>query len=186
MNFKILISLFVLLMITPVYAQKIAFIDVKKVWSSSKEVEVERKKVEAMLKQSQDALKAKEAELMKLQEKIKKEGKLATEEAQQAMLEEYQKKAYELQTMAQQEEKKLAAKDAAAQEEFVEKVKKIAMKIALQKGYDIVLPKEQTLYSDDKYDITKLVIEQINKYFSHFIFLPNIFFVFSAIIYRII
>ena len=163
MNFKILISLFVLLMITPVYAQKIAFIDVKKVWSSSKEVEVERKKVEAMLKQSQDALKAKEAELMKLQEKIKKEGKLATEEAQQAMLEEYQKKAYELQTMAQQEEKKLAAKDAAAQEEFVEKVKKIAMKIALQKGYDIVLPKEQTLYSDDKYDITKLVIEQINK-----------------------
>ncbi|MBR6422759.1 OmpH family outer membrane protein [bacterium] len=162
-KFRIFAVLFVLLMITPVYAQKIAFVDVKKVWSESKEVEKERKKVEALLKKSQDELKAKEAEVIKIQEKIKKEAKMATEEAQAIMLEEYQKKALELQKMAAQKEKELADKDAAAQEEFLGKVRKIAMKIALTKGYDMVVPAEQTLYYNDKFDITKDVIAEINK-----------------------
>ena len=79
------------------------------------------------------------------------------------MLEEYQKKALELQRMATQKEKELAEKDAAAQEEFLGKVRKIVMKISLQKGYDMVLPAEQTLYYNDKFDITKEVIAEINK-----------------------
>lgn len=162
-KFRIFAALFILLMITPVYAQKIAFVDVKKVWSESKEVEKERKKVEALLKKSQDELKAKEAEVIKLQEKIKREAKMATEEAQAMMLEEYQKKALELQKMASQKEKELSDKDAAAQEEFLGKVRKIAMKIALTKGYDMVIPAEQTLYYNDKFDITKDVIAEINK-----------------------
>lgn len=162
-KFRIFAVLFVLLMITPVYAQKIAFVDVKKVWSESKEVENQRKKVEALFKKSQDELKVKEAEVVKLQEKIKKEGRMATEEAQAMMLEEYQKKALELQRMATQKEKELAEKDAAAQEEFLGKVRKIVMKISLQKGYDMVLPAEQTLYYNDKFDITKEVIAEINK-----------------------
>ena len=162
-KFRIFTLLFVLLMITPVYAQKIAFVDVKKVWSESKEVEKERKKVEALLKKSQDELKAKEAEVIKLQEKIKREAKMATEEAQAMMFEEYQKKALELQRLAGQKEKELADKDAAAQEEFLAKVRKIVMKIAIEKKYDMVIPAEQTLYYNDAFDITKAVIAEINK-----------------------
>ena len=116
-----------------------------------------------MLKKSQDELKAKEAEVIKLQEKIKKEAKMATEEAQAMMLEEYQKKALEVQKMASQIEKSLAEKDAAAQEEFLKKIREIAQKIALEKGYDMVIPAEQTISYKDKCDITQFVIAEINK-----------------------
>ena len=122
-----------------------------------------KKKMEVLYKQSQDSLKAKENEILKLQEKAKKEGPMATDEAKQAMLEEYQRKTAELQQLMQEKQRALAEKDAKAQEEFVEKVKKIAMKIAIQKGFEIVLAREHVLYIDDKFDITKAVIDEVNK-----------------------
>ena len=119
--------------------------------------------MEAMLQKSQNALKAKENELIQLQERAKKEAPMATEEAKRAMAEEYQRKMLELQQMYQEKQKDLQDKDVKAQADFVEKVKKIAMKIAIQKGYELVLAKEQVLYSDDKFDITKLVVAEVNK-----------------------
>ena len=38
MNFKVMVVLFVLMAAAPVYAQKIAVVDMKKVWESSKEI----------------------------------------------------------------------------------------------------------------------------------------------------
>ena len=163
MKVRILVVLFVLLSVAPVYALKIACVDMQKVWESSKEIEVEKKKMEKMLKDSQDALKKKEAELRQLQERAKKEAAMATEEAKRAMAEEYQRKMLEFQQMYQEKQKLLSDKDVRAQADFVEKVKKIAMKIAIKKGYDIVLAKEHTLYIDDKHDITKTVINAVNK-----------------------
>jgi len=163
MKVRILVALFVLLSVAPVYALKIAYVDMQKVWESSKEIQVEKKKMETMLKKSQEDLKKKEAELRQLQERAKKEAAMATEEAKRAMAEEYQRKMLEFQQMYQEKQKLLSDKDVEAQADFVEKVKKVAMKIAIKKGYDVVFAKEHTLYVDDKHDITKMVLSVVNK-----------------------
>jgi len=160
---KILVTMLVFLNVVPVYALKAAYVDMQKVWANSKEIKVEKKKMEKMLKVSQDALKKKENELKKLQERAKKDAIMATEEAKRAMAEEYQKKMLEFQQMYQNKQKLLSDKDVKAQADFVNKVKKITMKIASKLGYDIVLAKEYTLYVNSKYDITKQVIKAVNK-----------------------
>ena len=163
MKVRVLVVLFVLLSVAPVYALKIAYVDMQKVWKSSKEIQVEKKKMENMLKTSQVTLKKKEAELIQLQERAKKEAPMATEEAKRAMAEEYQKKMLEFQQLYQEKQKLLSDKDVKAQADFIEKVKKITMKIAIKKGYDVVLAKEHTLYIDDKHDITKYVVTAVNR-----------------------
>ncbi|MGI6393916.1 MAG: OmpH family outer membrane protein [bacterium] len=163
MRTKLFITFFLFIAMLPVYAQKIACVDMGKVSENSTEVAAEKKKMEEMYKQSRKKLETKQNELMKLQEKLKKEGSTASTDAQRAMGEEYQRQLMELQQMAQEEEKKLADKEAKTYSDFIEKVKKIAMKIAIQKGYDLVLAKEQLLYIDDKLDITKFVTAEINK-----------------------
>jgi outer membrane protein len=163
MKLRILVFSFVLLTVLPVFAVKIAAVDMKRVWESSNEIKVEKKNMEAMLQKSQKELEAKEKELMALQERAKREAAIATEEAKRAMAEEYQRKMMELQQLYNERQKDLQDKDVKAQGDFIEKVKRIAMRIAIQKGYDVVLAKEQVLYIDDKYDITKDVIAEVNK-----------------------
>jgi outer membrane protein len=163
MKFKLFVFLTVFLTVVPVFAIKIAAVDMKKVWESSSEIKVEKKNMETMLQKSQKELEAKEKELMALQERAKKEAAIATEDAKKAMAEEYQRKMMELQQLYNERQKDLQDKDIKAQGEFVEKVKKIAMRIAIKKGFDMVLAKEQVLYIDDKFDITKDVIAEVNK-----------------------
>ena len=110
-----------------------------------------------------ETLSKKEAELLALQERAKREGPMATEEARKAIAEEYQKKYVELQQLYQEKQRLLQDKDIKAQADFIEKVKKIALKIAIKRGYDVVMAKEQLLYIDDKYDITKLVVKEVNR-----------------------
>lgn len=160
---KKMIVLAVLLFSFPVFAVKIACVDMKRIWESSDEIKVEKKRMESMLKKSQNMLKAKEKELMQLQERAKNEAAIATEEAKRAMAEEYQKKMLEYQQLYQENQKKLQDKDVKAQADFIEKVKKIASRIAKRKGYDIVLAKEQVLFVSEKYDITYDVLKVVNK-----------------------
>lgn len=163
MKRKIFVLFLVLLAIAPLYALKIACVDMQKVMLSSEEIKTESKKMEEMVKKGKNALKPKEDDLLKLQKKMQQDGRTATDEAKAAMLEEYQRKAMELQRLADEKQKELQNKEAMVQAEFIEKVKKLAMEVAIKKGYEIVLPKEQCLYINDKYDITKFVIELINK-----------------------
>ncbi len=163
MKLKLFIFIIVFLTVLPTFALKIACVDMKRVWESSSEIKVEKKNMEAMLQKSQRELEAKEKELVALQERAAKQAPMATEEAKRAMAEEYQRKMMELQQLYNERQRDLQDRDIKAQSDFIEKVKRIAMKIAIQKGYDVVLAKEHVLYIDDKYDITREVIAEVNK-----------------------
>ncbi|HDT11669.1 MAG TPA: hypothetical protein ENN58_02900, partial [bacterium] len=97
MKLKLFVFLLIFSTVLPLFAVKIAAVDMKKVWESSNEIKVEKKNMEAMLQKSQKELEVKEKELMALQERAKKEAAIATEEAKRAMAEEYQRKMMELQ-----------------------------------------------------------------------------------------
>jgi len=153
----------ILFMAFPAFALNVACVDMKKVWENSKEIKAEKANLEKMLKKTQDDLKKKEAELKALQEKAAKEAPTMTDEAKQAMQEDFQRKYLEFQELYQSSQKMLQEKDYTAQTSFIEKVRKIAAEIAKKKGYDIVLAKDNVLYMDDKYDITQEVIAIINK-----------------------
>ena len=158
-----LVLLVVTLFVFPVFATKIACVDMKKVWESSKEIKVEKKKMEKMIKDTQTKIKKKEQELLDLQKRAKEEAPMATEEAKRDMAQEYQKKLMEYQQLAQESQRKLQNKDIKAQADFIEKVKKIATQIAKKKGFDVVLAKEQVLFISPKFDITGDVVKVVNK-----------------------
>ena len=160
---KLMVLLMVLAFSLPMFGLKIAVVDMQKVWGQSKEIKIEKKKMEKMLASSQKELKSREAAIKKLQERAQKEGPMATQEAKQAMAQEYQQKMMELQKLYQEKQQLLQEKDVKAQADFVEKVKKVAMKIAIKKGYDVVFAKEGLLYVEDKFDITKAVIQAVNR-----------------------
>ena len=164
-KFRIFAVLFVLLMITPVYAQKIALVDLKEVASQSNELKTKMKDLEALQAKGQKEIDAKEAELAKIQEEMEKTAKMpgVTDEAKAMLYEKAQKKYAEYQKLVLQRQKELADKADPIQKKFVEKVKKIAQTIAVKKGYDIVIPTESALYYNDKFDITKDVVAEINK-----------------------
>ncbi len=162
---RIVALLFVLLMIAPVYAQKIALVDLKEVASQANELKARMKELEALQAKGQKEIDAKEAELAKLQEEMEKTAKMpgATDEAKAMLYEKAQKKYAEYQKLVMQRQKELSEKAEPIQKKFVEKVRKIAQTIAVKKGYDIVIPAEQALYFNDKFDITKDVVSEINK-----------------------
>lgn len=162
-KFRIFALLLVLLTIAPVYAQKIAFVEVTEVWNKSKEKENSEAELKPWAEKRNQEVKKKEDELRKLMAKMEKEAKMATDEAKAMMLEEYQKKNQEYQELAIRTQREMADKQASIEAKFVEKVKKIAHTVAVKQGYDIVLPAEQALYYSDKFDITKAVIAEINK-----------------------
>lgn len=153
----------ILFMAIPAFALNVACVDMKKVWENSKEIKAEKANMEKMLKKTQEDLKKKEADLKALQEKALKGAQTMTDEAKQAMQEEFQKKYLEFQELYQSSQKMLQEKDYTAQSSFIEKVRKIAVEIAKKKGYDLVLAKDNVLYMEDKYDITPDVIGVINK-----------------------
>ncbi len=156
--------LFVLMIICsmPLFAEKIATVDMKKVWDNVDEIKKEKGNMESMLKKSQTAIDAKKEELTKMEASMKQELSMASEEAKKAMYQEYQTKLMEFQKMYQEHQKNLQNKDLAVQASFVDKVKLIVVKIAKSKGYSMVLPKDNLLYSDDKDDITFDVIKAYN------------------------
>ena len=165
MKLRVFAVLFVLLMIAPVYAQKIALVDLKEIASQANELKASMKELESFQAKGQKEIDAKEAELAKLQEEMEKTARMpgVTDEAKAMLYEKAQKKYAEYQKLVMQRQKELSEKAEPVQKKFVEKVKKIAMTIAVKKGYDIVIPAEQALYYNDKFDITKDVIAEINR-----------------------
>ncbi|MFO7810371.1 MAG: OmpH family outer membrane protein, partial [Candidatus Delongbacteria bacterium] len=63
----------------------------------------------------------------------------------------------------QENQKRLQQQDMTAQSDFIDKVRKVADKIAKKKGYHLVLAKEQVIYIKNENDITDKVIKIINK-----------------------
>jgi len=161
---KLIVTMLIIFSVIPAYsATKIAFVDMKKVWDSSKEIKLQKTKLKKLVAQKQKAIKQKESELKALQQKAQTEMAVATDEAKRAMAKEYQQKMMEYQQLYQEAQKILQNKDIKAQASFINKVKKIASQIAKKRGYSLVLAKEQVIYIQQNNDITNEVIKKINK-----------------------
>jgi len=159
---KNLLVLFLLLTVAPLFAEKIGYVDMKKVWDNVDEIKKEKVKIESMAEKSKKTLEAKKAELEIMAKKMQGEMTMATEEAKKAMYEEYQKKMFEVQQLAQEYQKKIQQKDVSVQASFVDKIKLIVAKISKKKGYTVVLAKENLLFTSGANDITLDVIKAYN------------------------
>ena len=162
-KFRIFAVLLVFLTVAPVYAQKIAFVDTNEVQEQWKEAAAKKKEIKALEAKGRKEIEDKLADLKKFEEKAKKEASMATPEALSLLQEQYNKKLYELQQLQEAKKQEIMDVLAPLNEKYIKKIKEVSMKIALQKGYDVVLMTEAALYYDSKFDITKAVIAEINK-----------------------
>ncbi|UTW10293.1 OmpH family outer membrane protein [Marinobacterium rhizophilum] len=98
-----------------------------------------------------------------LQDKLRKnQGLQSSEDAKQLALQ-FQKAYGQYQKMGQELQQKRAERERAFLTEMRPKLDQVIRELIKQKGFDVVLAKQATVFIRSELDITPLVIEQLNK-----------------------
>ena len=118
----------------------------------------------------QSEFKSQEAELNKLQKKLQSEGETYQRDAAMmsdteklAFQQSFEKQQMELQKLGTEFNQQRMKRMNEELEKLLEKVKTVVKKIALDKKYDAVLQLGATVYADERFDITKDVLAQLDK-----------------------
>jgi outer membrane protein len=157
-------------------------VDMKKIFEGfwrTKEAETKMNEIRAGIKRELDERsekrKALEAEIMKLNEELKKteiaDAKKATiARDREKKIAEWQEVSKELQAFTQEQDKSLSDKTLRIRNGIVEEIKKVVDGHALSQGFDLVFDVSGNsinnvpvvIYANQKYDFTKVVLDKLN------------------------
>lgn len=145
--------------------QKIGFVNMN---YALQNVEAGKTAISMLEKEAQAKKKAfssEEAALNKMAEEFKKQSLVMSEEAKAKKQQELQEKYMKVQQMGAQSEMELRKKEMELTKPIVQKLRVIISDLAKQKGYSMVLEKNENtvLFSQDKDELTNEVISLYNK-----------------------
>jgi outer membrane protein len=163
---KWLTFLILVLLTVPAFAQtgaNIAVIDVQKVVSNSEvgkkalaEVKTLKDKKQAEIDQRQNSLQA-------MQDKLEKEKDILSPDAQEKRRNEIQKAFTDLKRFREDSEQEIQGRLAAALKGMEDQVLPIIQKIGNDRGYSLIVSRDQVIYFNAKADITDEVIRLFNE-----------------------
>ena len=157
-------------------------VDMKKIFEGfwrTKEAETKMNEIRAGIKRELDERsekrKALEAEIMKLNEELKKTEiadakKQTIARDREKKIAEWQEVSKELQAFTQEQDKSLSDKTLRIRNGIVEEIKKVVDGHALSQGFDLVFDVSGNsinnvpvvIYANQKYDFTKVVLDKLN------------------------
>lgn len=159
------VALMVLLCaVTLVYAQtlKIAFVDVERVFQSSKEKvmaeDIFKKEAQDAQKKVEDAYKT----LMEQGQKFQNEAAFMQKEEQEKKRQELMKKQEEFEKMRNEMSNKVEQRRNELMKPIMTSITTIVTNIRKEKGYDVIFEKSAVISGNDQLDVTDMVIERIN------------------------
>lgn len=141
---------------------KIGVVDLQKIMQTSAQMKAIQQKLEAEFKPRRDKLVAMEDGLKKDMEKFKRDSAIMS----QAQKKEMEKKIVSTQQTfereGQQYQQELSTAHNEAMEELYGKIRTAISKVASTDKFDLILQKDAAPFSDNKLDITDLVMKQIS------------------------
>lgn len=139
----------------------IAVIDMPQIMQQSSEIQKVAKTVQADLKKHQDAIIAKQKEMQEAKAKLQKDESVISKSERTDLEKKAMIAEREMNRMKEDyfQDARLAQNQVI--QSVMEKVQKVAHRVAEERHIHIILPKHSVIYSDDKVDITKEVLKDI-------------------------
>ncbi len=158
----VLISLAVLLMVTPALAEvKVGYVDLQKALNLSKAGQEAKSTISSLVKKYEDEFKAKQEDLLKLKSNLEKQAALLSESARADKEREYQQSVKELQRFQKDVKDELQQKDADHTKRILNELFETLKTLGKDGGYTMILEKNEgaVIYADESIDLTDQLIK---------------------------
>jgi outer membrane protein len=158
-----LVAIAAILVAPGAFAQtKFAVVDVQRAVMENEDGLRAQATLKKFFDKRQQELDAKQNELQKEREDIEKQQKVLSQQALQKRMDEWQKKALELQSVFVEYNKELQKKQGELTQPIYGKVVAILRRLATTDGYDAILEKQAVPYMRSDLDLTDKVIQLYN------------------------
>jgi len=141
----------------------IAVVNIQQVMRDSTAAKSVREQLESKQKSFQSEITKKEEALQKEDQELGKQKSVLSKEAFEKKATEFRKKAAEVQKEVQTKKALLDSGFERALNDIQKSVNDIIAEMAKEKSFQLAVPTSQILYADDKMDISKDVLERLNK-----------------------
>lgn len=146
---------------------KIGFIDAQKVLDSTKLGKKAKANLDEYVESRRKILELEQKDLKDLEEALIKQGSLLSAEAKRGKQEEFQKKLEQYQRKALEIEREVQVKQLDLVRSFRKELEGVIKKIAEREGYAYILDKDNEsgniLYAKESFDLTSLAIQEMDK-----------------------
>ena len=163
---KTMKMLFAALLVLPMLAfaePKIVVVDPERALGATEEVKARIGKFQSDMQGQENKLRKLRDDIMKIEERLQKEGVAMSRDQGQALTDERDAKMIEFRSLQQLVQQRLQQSQEELQAAMSPKLEKAVADLSKQKGYDLVLVKQAVLFSSQSVDITDDVTKQINK-----------------------
>ena len=163
---KTMKMLFAALLVLPMLAfaePKIVVVDPERALGATEEVKARIGKFQSDMQGQENKLRKLRDDIMKIEERLQKEGVAMSRDQGQALTDERDAKMIEFRSLQQLVQQRLQQSQEELQTAMSPKLEKAVADLSKQKGYDLVLVKQAVLFSSQSVDITDDVTKQINK-----------------------
>lgn len=171
MKSPMLVALFAaagLSLATPAMAEdakplSVAVINIQQIMSDSTAAKSVREQLESKQKAFQAEITKKEESLQKEDQELAKQKAVLAKDAFEKKAVEFRKKAAEVQKEVQSKKALLDSGFEQALGDIQKAVNEVIADLAKEKGYTLVVPTSQILYADNSMDVSKEVLDRLNK-----------------------
>lgn len=141
----------------------IAIIDVQKIMTKSMAARSAQEQMDKKKKEYEDEIKAQEEKLQKTEKELSSQQSVLAKDVFQKKAQEFKQKVVEVQRKVNSRDQQLKTASNKAGATIQSNVVDIIKDMAKEKGFTIVLPASQTLYSDASMDISDEVLKRLDK-----------------------
>ena len=155
----------VLFLFSPIYAEKIAYVDLDQILIASEEGKKAKTQFDKEVKVKEEELKKLEDALKKKAEEFEKKKTILNPEGQKQEEKNMQMEFMRLQQMRQKYFEEMKEREKQLLSPLVERVRKIIEHTAAAEKYSFVFEKKASfiIYADDKLDLTSMVVKKLNE-----------------------
>lgn len=160
---SIIISLLLCGFASAADAIKIGFVDIQKVLEQSDESKKVRSTLESLKSSKEKELEKMVTSAKKLDEELKKQQNILSDEAKKSKIEELEKMDRDIRRFVSDSEAELAKKQREMENSILNDLVNIIQKIGKEGDYTLILPATVILYSNKVIDITDTVLKKFNE-----------------------
>lgn len=143
--------------------QNIVVVNIQQIMRDATAAKSVREQLESKQKSFQADITKKEEELQKEDQELAKKQSVLSKEAFAEKAKAFRSKATEVQKEVQAKKALLDNAFERALNDIQKAVNEIITEMAKEKGFTLALPSSQVLYADDKMDVSKEVLDRLNK-----------------------
>lgn len=166
-KFAGIISLAVMMFSTMVHAQQvplsIAIVDFQKILNTASAPKSVNDQIQKIREDYRKEVQKDETDLRNSNQELAQKQTLLSAEAFNAERRKFEQKVRDVQKNVQQKNQNLQIAQNQAKQKIMQELRTIILNISKEKGYSLVLRREQTVIVADGLDITDLVISELNK-----------------------